>query len=116
MADIPYYDLLNEVDCSDRCEAVIALCELVDKLIADIQFLELECISTRYLLSQYMDKEEGTAVGILWNSAIILSRCKKPARVTGPAGIEYVVTISLTDRVCSYLLPGGVAATLICTP
>ncbi len=59
MADIPYYDLLNEVDCSDRCEAVIALCELVDKLIADIQFLELECISTRYLLSQYMDKEEG---------------------------------------------------------
>ena len=59
MADIPYYDLLNEVDCSDRCEAVIALCELVDKLISDIQFLELECISTRYLLSQYMDKEEG---------------------------------------------------------
>ena len=59
MADIPYDDLLNEVDCSGRCEAVIALCELVDKLIADIQFLELECISTRYLLSQYMDKEEG---------------------------------------------------------
>ena len=52
MADIPYYDLLNEVDCSDRCEAVIALCELVDKLIADIQFLELECIST-HLTGRY---------------------------------------------------------------
>jgi hypothetical protein len=59
MSDYTYIDLLDEVDCSDRCEAVIALCELVDKLVADIQFLELECISTRHLLSQYMDKEEG---------------------------------------------------------
>ena len=59
MADVSYYDFLNEVDCSDRCEAVIALCELIDKLVADIQFLELECISTRYLLSQYMDQEQG---------------------------------------------------------
>lgn len=59
MTDTAYYDLLDEVNCADTCEAVIALCELVDKLIADIQFLELECISTRYLLSQYMDKEEG---------------------------------------------------------
>ena len=59
MSDYTYIDLLDEVDCSGRCEAVIALCELVDKLVADIQFLELECISTRYLLSQYMDKEEG---------------------------------------------------------
>ena len=59
MTDTTYYDLLDEVNCADTCEAVIALCELVDKLIADIQFLELECISTRHLLSQYMDKEEG---------------------------------------------------------
>lgn len=59
MADIPYYDLLDEVDCSFDCESVIKLCELIDKLIADIQFLELECISTRYLLSQHMDKEKG---------------------------------------------------------
>lgn len=59
MADVPYHDLLKEVDCSDQCEAVIALCELVDKLVADIQFLELECISTRYLLSQYMNQEQG---------------------------------------------------------
>ena len=59
MTDTAYYDLLDEVNCADTCEAVIALCELVDKLIADIQFLELECISTRHLLSQYMDKEEG---------------------------------------------------------
>ena len=59
MTDTAYYDLLDEVNCADTCEAVIALCELVDKLIADIQFLELECISTRHLLSQYIDKEEG---------------------------------------------------------
>lgn len=51
MADITSTDLLDEVDCSDSCEVVLALCELVDKLIADIQSLELECISTRYLLS-----------------------------------------------------------------
>ena len=59
MTDTAYCDLLDEVNCADTCEAVIALCELVDKLIADIQFLELECISTRHLLSQYIDKEEG---------------------------------------------------------
>ena len=59
MTDTAYYDLLDEVNCADTCEAVIALCELVDKLIADIQFVELECISTRHLLSQYIDKEEG---------------------------------------------------------
>ena len=98
MTDTAYYDLLDEVSCADTCEAVIALCELVDKLIADIQFLELECISTRHLLSQYIDKEEGellrmvrsscTAAEIQWNSAIILSRCRKPARGTGLVGID----------------------------
>lgn len=59
MADAFCYDLLDEVNHADKCEAVIALCELADKLTADIQFLELECISTRYLLHQHMDKEEG---------------------------------------------------------
>ena len=59
MNDIPYIDLMDEVNCSDSCEAVIALCELVDKLVADVEFLELECISTRYLLSQYLDEEKG---------------------------------------------------------
>ena len=59
MTDFTYIDLLDEVNCADSCEAVLALCELVDKLIANIQFLELECISTRYLLSEYMDREEG---------------------------------------------------------
>lgn len=59
MADASCYDLLNEVNCADRCEAVIAPRELVDKLTAAIQFLELECISTRYLLRQHIDKEEG---------------------------------------------------------
>ena len=60
MSDHPvYYDLLDEVNCADSCEAVVALCELVDKLVADIEFLELECISTRYLLSQHMDEEHG---------------------------------------------------------
>lgn len=53
------YDLLDEVNCANTCEAVIALCELIDKLIVDVQFLELECISTRYLLSQYMAEDEG---------------------------------------------------------
>ena len=59
MADITSTDLLDEVDCSDSCEVVLALCELVDKLIADIQSLELECISTRHLLSERMDREAG---------------------------------------------------------
>lgn len=58
MADIRDYDLLDEMNCADSCEVVTALCELVDKLIEDVQFLELECISTRYLLSQHMDEEE----------------------------------------------------------
>jgi len=59
MFDALNYDLLDEVDCADTCEAVIALCELVDKLVSDVEFLELECISTRYLLSQHMDEDEG---------------------------------------------------------
>lgn len=59
MAENRDYDLLDEVNCSDSCEAVTALCELVDNLIKDIQHLELECISTRYLLSQHMSKEQG---------------------------------------------------------
>ena len=59
MTDKTIYDLLDEINCADTCEAVLSLCELVDELIKDIQFLELECISTRYLLSQYMDEDEG---------------------------------------------------------
>ena len=53
MADNTIYDLLDEVNCADSCEAVTALCELIDELLKDIQHLELECISTRYLLSQH---------------------------------------------------------------
>jgi hypothetical protein len=56
MCDI---DLLNELDCADSCEAVEAFCMLVDQLLKDIQHLELECISTRYLLSQRMSVEQG---------------------------------------------------------
>ena len=52
-------DLLDELNCADNCEAITAFCSLVDKLIQDIQHLELECISTRYLLSQHMGKDEG---------------------------------------------------------
>lgn len=59
MAEQTAYDLWDEVNCADSCEAVMALCELVDEMIRDIQHLELECISTRYLLSQYMDSEQG---------------------------------------------------------
>ena len=59
MTDIRYEDLLDEVNCADSCEAIISFCELVDNLVKEIQHLELECISTRYLLSQHMDEESG---------------------------------------------------------
>ena len=59
MADNSIYDLLDEVNCADSCEAVTALCELIDELLKDIQHLELECISTRYLLSRSMDEDQG---------------------------------------------------------
>jgi len=59
MAENHKAGLGDEINCADSCEAVIALCELVDKLVMDVQHLELECISTRYLLSQHMDKEQG---------------------------------------------------------
>ncbi len=71
MNDHPYLDLLDEVNCADSCEAVIALCELIDQLIEDIQVLELECISTRYSLSQHLDDNTGESLrrGILSNLA-----------------------------------------------
>lgn len=59
MNNTPYIDLWDEVNCVDSCEAVISLCKLVDKLITDIQVLELECISTRHLLSEHLSEEEG---------------------------------------------------------
>lgn len=59
MNDHPYLDLLDEVACADSCEAVTALCELIDQLIEDIQLLELECISTRYALSRHLDDNAG---------------------------------------------------------
>lgn len=59
MADIREYDLLDEINCADSCETVSALCELVDNLVKNIQHLKLECISTRYLLSQYLDDDQG---------------------------------------------------------
>lgn len=58
MADYRNYDLQDELNCADSCEAVSALCVLIDQLLHDIQHLELECISTRYLLSQHMDNEQ----------------------------------------------------------
>ena len=116
MADNTIYDLLDEVNCADSCEAVTALCELIDELLKDIQHLELECISTRYLLSRYMDEDQGAfcaatswkiwdtvtmtarhinclknfcmTAGILWNSATILSRYKKPVKANGHVGIN----------------------------
>ena len=57
-----YYDLLDEVNCADTCDAVIALCKLIDKLVTDIESLELECISTRYILSQHLDNDRGEAL------------------------------------------------------
>ena len=110
MADNTIYDLLDEVNCADSCEAVTALCALIDELLKDIQHLELECIGTRYLLSQHMEEEQGSLLrsdilenlgrrhygspayqlcmtaGILWNSATILSRYKKPVKANGHVG------------------------------
>ena len=60
MADNTIYDLLDKVNCADSCKAVAALCALIDELLKDIQHLELECIGTRYLLSQHMDEEQGS--------------------------------------------------------
>ena len=60
MADNTIHDLLDEVNCADSCEAVTALCALIDELLKDIQHLELECIGTRYLLSQHMEEEQGS--------------------------------------------------------
>lgn len=48
--DISAYEL-----CGDECHTVIALCYLIDKLLKDIQRLELECISTRYLLAENVE-------------------------------------------------------------
>lgn len=59
MVDSQDCDLLKEINCADSCEAVTALCDLVGNLVKGIQHLELECISTRYLLSQYMAEEQG---------------------------------------------------------
>ena len=38
MADNTIYDLLDEVNCADSCEAVTALCELIDELLKDIVY------------------------------------------------------------------------------
>ena len=59
MADKKNYDLFDEVNCSDSCEAIIAFCNLVDNLVKEIQHLELECIGTRYHLSKLIDDEHG---------------------------------------------------------
>lgn len=58
-ADFQAFNLLDEVNCADDCEAITAFSALVDHLLEDIQHLELECISTRYLLSRHMDEEQG---------------------------------------------------------
>ena len=79
MIDNQDYDLLDEVNCADSCKAVIDLCELVDKLVADIEFLELEVISTRYLLSQYMDEEEGELLRMDILSNLTASHSGEPA-------------------------------------
>ena len=36
IADNPIYGLLDEVNCAESCEAVTALCELIDELLKDI--------------------------------------------------------------------------------
>ena len=81
MADYrtPGYDLQDETNCADSCEAVIALCELVDELITDIQHLELECISTRHLLSKYLEADKGELLRMDILSNLPPSRSSEPA-------------------------------------
>lgn len=59
MTEPQILDLLDEYNCADTCDVTVAFCKLIDHLISDIQHLELECISTRYLLSRHMDPEQG---------------------------------------------------------
>ena len=118
MADNTIYDLLDELTCADYCETVTALCELIDELLKDMQHLELECSGTRYLLSQYMDEEQGSLLRsdileslghrqygsptyqlflksfsmtaeIPWNSSTILPRYKKPVKANGLLALIY---------------------------
>ena len=78
MADNTIYDMLDEVNCADSCESVIAPSELIDELLKDIQHLELECISTRYLLSRHMDEEQGSLLRVtcwkIWDADIMTAR------------------------------------------
>ena len=91
MADNTIYDLLDEVNCADSCEAVTALCELIDELLKDIQHLELECISTRYLLSRHMDEEQGSLLRsdilenlvLMLSLAVMISLCHADMRLPG---------------------------------
>ena len=39
MADNTIHDLLDEVNCADSCEAVAALCALIDELLKDTSTL-----------------------------------------------------------------------------
>lgn len=52
-------ELLDKFNCADDCKVVDQFCSLIDHMLKDIQQLELECISTRYWLSRYMDDDRG---------------------------------------------------------
>ena len=96
MADNTIYDLLDEVNCADSCEAVTALCELIDELLKDILHLELDALSqskiwdTVTMTARHISclKNFCMTAGILWNFATILSRYKKPVKANGPVGIN----------------------------
>ena len=55
------YDLVapGDYDCFENCEMINGLCMLIDKLIRNQQYLELQCIGLRYELSKYLGDEHG---------------------------------------------------------
>ena len=57
-----YVDLWDEYNCADSCDAVLQLCELIDKMVEDVQYLEEQCVGLRYELCKYLGSDHGEAL------------------------------------------------------
>lgn len=49
----------DDYDCFENCGTINSLCLLIDKLVKNQQYLELQCIGLRYELSKYLSPEHG---------------------------------------------------------
>ncbi len=49
----------GDYDCFENCKTIDNFCQLIDKLIHNQQYLELQCIGLRYELSKYLCAEHG---------------------------------------------------------